>query len=142
MPEFATPIERMLETYAAAVAAKDSASFMRLYDPNVRVFDAWECWTYEGSAAWEAMVRSWFDSLGTESVRVTFDETRSSGGQELTILSTIVTYTGISAQGEVLRSIPNRLTWAIHQSNSGPRIIHEHTSAPIGFSEMKAILNR
>jgi hypothetical protein len=44
MPEFAISSQRMLENYASAVAAKDTASFMRLY---------------ESSAEWETTVRSW-----------------------------------------------------------------------------------
>jgi ketosteroid isomerase-like protein len=142
MQEVDFSIDRMLANYASAVAAKDTGSFMDLYDLNVRVFDAWECWSYEGAAAWGAAVQSWFDSLGTESVRVTFDETQSSGVRELVIASSIVTYTGMSAQGRELRSMQNRMTWAIRLSTPGPRIIHEHTSAPIGFDELKAILER
>jgi hypothetical protein len=34
-------IARFLDTYKSTVYAKDVESFMRLYDPNVRVFDAW-----------------------------------------------------------------------------------------------------
>jgi hypothetical protein len=80
--------------------------------------------------------------LGSETVRVTFDDTQSTTAQELAIVSSIITYTGVSAEGKPLRSLQNRITWAIHLSVPGPRIIHEHTSAPIGFSEMKAILSR
>ena len=135
------PIARMLETYAAAVAAKDAEAFMHLYDANVRVFDAWECFSYEGAPARQAVVRSWFDSLGEETVRVTFDETQVSQVQELALVSCIVTYTNASAQGQAQRSLQNRITWAM-RLDSNPRIIHEHTSAPIGFGAMKAILKR
>jgi ketosteroid isomerase-like protein len=142
MPEYNFSVGGILESYAKAVAAKDAASLMQLYDPKVRVFDAWECWSYEGASAWEAAVRGWFDSLGSETVRVTFDDTQSTAVQELAIVSSIVTYAGVSAEGKALRSMQNRITWAIHLSAPGPRIIHEHTSAPIAFSEMKAILTR
>ena len=52
MPEFDFLLDEMQRNYASAVAAKDRATLMQLYDPNVRVFDAWECWSYEGAAAW------------------------------------------------------------------------------------------
>ena len=142
MPQPPIAIDEMLRSYASAVAAKDAEALMRLYDPHVRVFDAWDNWIYEGAVAWQTVVRNWFDSLGEETVRVTFDDTQSSGGQELAIVSAIVTYAGLSAQGQVLRSLQNRITWAVRLSDPGPRIIHEHTSAPIGFSDMKAILKR
>jgi len=142
MPEIENSIARIMKSYASAAAAKDTAAFMRLYDPNVRVFDAWDCWSYEGAPAWHAAVKSWFDSLGNESVSVTFDEVRSSGGQELAIVSAIVTYANMSLQGEPLRSMQNRVTWAIRTSGPDPLIIHEHTSAPINMDQMKAILKR
>ena len=36
----------------------------------------------------------------------------------------------------------NRLTWALRVSGHVLRIAHEHTSAPIGFEDQKAILQR
>lgn len=142
MTESSGPIDRILEKYAAAAAAKDAEALMGLYDPNVRVFDTWERWSYEGAESWRTSVRNWFDSLGAEGVRVTFQETQISGVPELAIVSTIVTFTGISAAGQPLRSMQNRLTWAIRPTSSGLRIIHEHSSAPIDFNGMKAILQR
>src|SRR5438105_10264783 len=62
-------IARVLESYASAVFARDVEAFMRLYDPSVRVFDAWGVWSYEGSAAWQRAVEGWFTSLGAERVK-------------------------------------------------------------------------
>jgi hypothetical protein len=36
----------------------------------------------------------------------------------------------------------NRLSWVLRTSGHVLRIAHEHTSAPIGFEDMKAILKR
>jgi ketosteroid isomerase-like protein len=66
------PINRILESYESAVASKDVEAFMRLYDPGVRVFDAWGVWSYEGSAAWQRAIEGWFTSLGTERVKVRY----------------------------------------------------------------------
>ena len=144
MTEIEAAITRMLDEYAFAAAAKDHAAFMRLYDADVRVFDAWECWSYEGAHVWSAAVKGWFDSLGSETVRVTFDETRTSSGTGLVIVSSFVTYTAMSAEGlpQPLRSMQNRVTWAVRLSDRGPRIIHEHTAAPVRFAEMKPMLTR
>jgi ketosteroid isomerase-like protein len=133
---------RVLETYKTAVLAKDVEGLMRLYDPKVRIFDAWGVWSYEGAAKWQIAVESWFTSLGAEKVKVTFEEVQVSGGSDFAVLSAIVTYAGMSAQSEPLRAMQNRLTWVLKTSGHVLRIVHEHTSAPIGFEDMKAILQR
>ena len=133
---------RVLETYKSAVLAKDVEAFMRLYDPGVRVFDAWGVWSYEGAAAWQVAVEGWFTSLGTERVKVTFDDVQTSEGRDFVVISAIATYAGISAQGEPLRAMQNRITWALKTIGHVPRIVHEHTSAPLGFNDSKAILQR
>jgi len=135
-------IALVVETYKSAVYAKNVETFMHLYDPSVRVFDTWGVWSYEGSAAWQRAVEGWFTSLGTERVKVTFDEVQSSVGREFAIVSAIVTYAAVSAQGEQLRAMQNRLSWGLRTSGHVPRIIHEHTSAPVAFDDAKAILQR
>ena len=142
MPEVEKSVTRILETYKSAVYAKDVGAFIRLYDPRVRVFDTWGVWSYEGSASWQMAVEAWFTSLGTEKVKVKFEEVQTSGTSDLAIVSSIVTYAGLSAEGEQLRAMQNRLTWALKTSSHVLRIIHEHTSAPVGFEDAKAILLR
>ncbi len=135
-------ITGIIEAYKAAVYDKDLAAFMRLYDPQVRVFDAWGVWSYEGAASWQRAVEGWFKSLGSERVQVTFDEVAQSAAGEIAFMSAIVTYASVSAEGAQLRAMQNRLTWGIETGGAGMRIIHEHTSAPIGFDDQKAILCR
>ncbi|MGZ5034830.1 MAG: YybH family protein, partial [Usitatibacter sp.] len=126
-------IARVLGSYESAVYSKDVEAFMRLYDPSVRVFDAWGVWSYEGAAAWQRAIEGWFTSLGSEKVKVRFEDVRTSGGRELAMVSAIVTYAGLSAQGEPLRVMQNRITWVLRTTAHVLRIVHEHTSAPIGF---------
>jgi ketosteroid isomerase-like protein len=135
-------ITQVIESYKSAVHAKNVAALMRLYDPNVRVFDTWGVWSYEGAEAWQLAVEGWFTSLGTEKVGVSFDEVQASVGREFAVVSAIVTYAGVSAQGEPLRAMQNRLSWGLKTSGHVLRIIHEHTSAPVGFEDAKAILQR
>ncbi|MEO5698860.1 MAG: nuclear transport factor 2 family protein [Burkholderiaceae bacterium] len=142
MSEIERPIARILEIYKSAVLAKDVDAFVHLYDPKVRVFDAWGVWSYEGLAAWQTAVEGWFTSLREESVKVTFDDVHSSATQEVAIVSAIVTYAAVSPQGEPLRAMQNRMTWGLRTSGHVLRIVHEHTSAPIGFDDQKAILHR
>ena len=142
MEDLDKAVARVLASYKSAVLARDVEAFMRLYDPGVRVFDAWGVWSYEGSAAWQTAVEGWFTSLGTDTVRVTFDAVQSAPSRELTMASAMVTYAGVSAQGEPMRPMQNRLTWVLRTSGHVLRIIHEHSSAPIGFNDSKAILQR
>jgi ketosteroid isomerase-like protein len=135
-------LTRVRDRYAAAVYAKDAAALIQLYDPEVRIFDAWGHWSCEGADAWQRSVEGWFTSLGSERVKVGFEDLKTTTSRELSSLSAIVSYTGVSAQGETLRAMHNRLTWVLRTSGHVLRIVHEHTSAPIGFDDMKAILSR
>ncbi len=142
MSDTKNSMTQILEAYQAAVFDKDVDAFLRLYEEEVRVFDTWGVWSYEGIAAWRKMIEGWFASLGGERVRVKFEDVRITGGQELGVVSAIVTYAGISAEGEELRAMQNRLTWALKPSGSAWKIVHEHTSAPVGFKDSRAILQR
>lgn len=142
MSDLQNAIDRVFDTYRSAVHAKDVGAFLRVYDPNVRIFDAWGIWSYEGSAAWQVAVEAWFASLGTERVEVSFEDVQVSGESSFAAVSAIATYAGLSAQGEPLRAMQNRLTWVLKTSGQDLRVIHEHTSAPAGFEDMKAILQR
>lgn len=135
-------VRRVIGSYEAAVFSRDVEAFMRLYHPTVRVFDAWGVWLYEGAPSWQIAVEGWFASLGTERVKVSFAEVQIAGDQALGILSAIVTYAAESIRGEPLRSMQNRITWVLRESGHVFRIVHEHTSAPIGFEDSKAILAR
>ena len=135
-------IQRIIGSYKAAVFARDVEALMRLYQPTVRVFDTWGVWSYEGADAWRRAAEGWLGSLGTERVEVTFSQVHAIEGRELHIISAIVTYAGVSAAGERLRAMHNRITWCLRVSGHVLRIVHEHTSAPIGFSDAKAILER
>jgi len=115
---------------------------MHLYDPQVRVFDTWGVWSYEGVAAWRIAVEGWFSSLGTESVRVTFENVHVITAQGFAAMSAFATYAAVSAQGQEIRSMQNRISWVLKTSGHVLRIVHEHTSAPIAFEDSTAILQR
>lgn len=133
---------RSIETYKSAVLAKNADTFMHLYDPDVRVFDTWGVWSYEGAAAWRVAVEGWFSSLGAESVRVTFDDVKIIGEPDFAAMSAVVTYAGFSAQGQEVRALQNRISWVLKARGHVLRVVHEHTSAPVGFEDEKAILKR
>jgi ketosteroid isomerase-like protein len=142
MAEVEKLIDRVLDGYKQAVFDKNILAFIRLYDPKVRVFDAWGTWSYEGTEAWQLAVEAWFTSLGNERVRVTFEDVRSLGSPDLALATATVAYAAVAADGTQLRSMQNRMSWVLKTSGHVLRIVHEHTSAPIGFDDMKAILHK
>ena len=142
MSDMDKQIHRVMGAYQAAVLARDVEAFMRLYHPTARVFDAWGVWVYEDAASWQRAVEGWFTSLANDRVRVSFSEVHTTVEQALAMVNAIVTYAAESAQGEPLRSMENRITWVLRETGHVLRIVHEHTSAPIGFEDSKAILAR
>jgi len=141
MDELESSVAGLVEAYGAAVASKDVEAFMQLYDQGVRVFDAWDVWCYEGAAAWRQMVEQWFATLGSERVAVNVEQVRATGPAELAVVSAIVRYAGVSAEGQELRALWNRLTWVVRLNGGTPKIVHEHTSLPVGFAGKQAILH-
>ncbi len=142
MSDLESSVSRIQAAYAAAVHAKDAIAFVQLYEPDARVFDAWGVWQYRGAEDWQRCIEGWFNSLGTERVRVSFQDTVVHGTAEGAFVSAFVTYAGLSETGEQLRSLDNRITWGLRERGHALRICHEHTSAPIGFEDMKALLDR
>ena len=142
MSDVEKQVQRILETYRSAVLAKNVETFMHLYAPDVRVFDMWSTWSYDGATAWRVAVEGWFSSLASETCKVTFNDVQIFSDSGLVAMSAIVTYAGISAGGQELRSMQNRISWVLKISGHVLRIAHEHTSAPVGFEDTKAILTR
>jgi uncharacterized protein (TIGR02246 family) len=135
-------MKEILDAYAAAVRAKDVEAFLALYAEDVRTFDLWSVWTYDGKDAFRAMVEEWFGSPDTApQIAVEFDEVRTEEGDGVAALSAFTTFRGLDADGNEERSMNNRLTWILRRDGDGWKIVHEHTSAPAGEGG-KVILRR
>ena len=136
-------IQKLLETYKAAVSTKDVDAFVGLFDTNVRIFDMWGRWAYAGAGEWRGVVAQWFGSLGSERVAVEFDDLHTTVGDGIAAVNAFVTFKGLSAEGKELRAMNNRLTWVLRKRPEGSwKVVHEHTSAPIDFETSKAMLRR
>jgi len=135
-------IQKVLDTYKAAVYAKDVNAFLAIYDKNVYIFDMWEKWSYDGIDAWCEMVTGWFGSLGDELVKVEFNDMEITETKEMAIAHMIVTFRRLSSEGKELRSMQNRMTCVLKNIDGTWKIIHEHSSSPLGPSTLKAILNK
>jgi uncharacterized protein (TIGR02246 family) len=136
-------VEEMLNAYAAAVRTKDVDAFVGLYADDVRNFDLWAEWSYDGKDALRGMVAEWFGSLpDDEVVAVSFDDVRTQTGTDVSAVSAFTTFAAESPDGTELRSMNNRLTWVLRKEADGSwKIAHEHTSAPAG-DEGKVQLRR
>jgi len=135
-------IESLFETYKKSVFQKDVETFVSIFDQNVRVFDMWQRWSYDGLSDWREMVENWFGSLGENKDIVEFDDIQIQSTDEIAFASAFVKFTAVSEKGEELRYLENRLTWVIQKRENSWNIIHQHTSGPIDFQTMKVILQR
>jgi ketosteroid isomerase-like protein len=139
-------LELLLEAYESAIFEKDLESFLALFDDQVRVFDMWGQWSYDGLAAWGEMVKGWFSSLGADRDRLTLEEVEFFFGGDLATVTAFARFAAISPNGEELRFLYNRLTLVVRlKTGPGPgpgvwKIIHQHTSAPIDGETLRAIL--
>jgi uncharacterized protein (TIGR02246 family) len=135
-------IEALFETYKNSVYQKDVEAFTALFDEQVLVFDMWQLWTYEGLPAWRAMVNDWLTMLGTNRDVVIFSNIKIQASGDLATATAFVRFTAVSEKGKELRFLENRLTWIVQQKEGIWKIIHQHTSSPINFETMQAILQR
>lgn len=142
MNDVGEAVAKLRQKYIDAIANRNVKALTQLYDPKVRVFDAWGVWEYDGVEAWQIAVEGWLSSHPTDRLQVRFSDCVVLGNNDLATMTAIVSYAGLSPDGTELRSMQNRITWIVRTRAHNLRIIHEHTSAPIGFEDMKAILKR
>ena len=137
----ATPVTHALDVYAAAVYAKDVEGFTALYDDDIHVFDSWGQWQYQGIDQWRGMAAGWFGSLGDERVQVEFNDVQSAVGEDVAFGHAAVTFAGVSADGERLRAMTNRITVNLAKKNGVWKIAHEHSSLPIDLETGKGMFS-
>ena len=135
-------IESLLDAYKNAVFQKDQDAFAAIFDGNVRVFDMWDRWSYEGLAAWRDMAKGWFGGMGTDRDAVSFDDVRVQTADDMAVLTAIVRFTAVSEKGEELRFLEERLTWVAKRKDGVWKIVHQHTSSPVDPATMGAVLQR
>lgn len=133
-------LRRLLDSYRDAIAAKDARAFASIFADEVRVFDMWNVWSYDGIEPWRAMAADWFGSLGDERVAVTFDGVRSTMlGDDAACLSCFVVYAAIGPDGDTRRSLRNRLSWVLRRIDGRWQVVHEHSSAPLDIATGKLL---
>lgn len=136
-------IKQVIESYQVAVWEKNVHALLQVYASEVRVFDTWEAWTYEGDESWRQVIEKWFASLGDGCVKVKLSDVQiTSEPSSLALVTARVSYVGISAEGQELRAINERLTWVLRLEGSNWKIVHQHSSIPIGLHDSKAVFWR
>lgn len=133
------PVQSLLTDYDRALTEKNVDLLVDLYDEEVLMFDTWDQWTLSGKDAWRGMVRDWFGSLGSESVRADFEVVQQTASETLISFAGFVTYTALSAEGEKLRSNKERITWVLALQSTGWKIVHCHNSMPVDMRTGKSV---
>lgn len=134
------PVVKMIASYKEAILTKNIDSFCALYDADVHIFDMWGRWSMRGIDAWRTLAQGWFSSLGTERVIVEANNIESVITDEMAVGHAIFTYTAVSAKGEKLRTLDNRITVVLKRTGDLWKVIHEHTSIPIDHGSLKGNL--
>ena len=99
MKDIDDAIATLRQKYAAAVAARNVAGLMQLYDPKVRVFDAWGVWDYSGVESWQIAVEGWLSSSPSDKFVVNFSDCRVAGDMGFATMTAIVHYAAASPDG-------------------------------------------
>lgn len=134
-------IHSFISRYESLVFEKDVDGVVSLYSDDVSVFETWGAWAYDGITSWRQSIHQWLTSLGDEKVRVSLTQVSLRGTSDLASVSALGLYSAISPSGKTMRSMQNRITWALSKIDGSWKIIHEHTSVPVDFSTFKAILD-
>jgi ketosteroid isomerase-like protein len=135
-------LDDLFDTYRLSVLNKDVDGLMSIYSRDFVAFDMWGAWSHVGYGPWLELNREWLESLGSERVVVKFDDVAIIHGEDVSAAHATLTYTALSEQDEILRSMENRLTWIVKRTDGHWKIVHQHTSTPVEPDTLKAKLRR
>jgi ketosteroid isomerase-like protein len=125
-------IAAFIETFKNTAFAKDVSGFLALYDDDTRIFDLWKKWSYRGVSAWKTAVLEWFNHTGENRDAISLDDVVIQGSDDFCVVTAFITFSCVDAEGAVLRAMHERLTWALAKKGNGWKILHQHSSAPVG----------
>jgi uncharacterized protein (TIGR02246 family) len=141
MPLESNPVTTILENYTSAVLAKDVDAFLDLYADDTLVFDSWGSWEYAGVDAWRPMVQMWFDSLGDKLCEARFTEVVATVRDDVAFAHAAVRYAEVTADGEQVDAMMNRITMGLEKRQGQWKIAHEHTSMPLDMESATGIFD-
>lgn len=141
MPLESNPVTTMFENYTSRVLSKDVEGFLELYADDTLVFDCWGLWELAGVDAWRPMVTMWFESLGDKLCEARFTEVVATVRDDVAFAHAAVRYDEVTADGEQVDSMMNRITVALEKRDGEWKITHEHTSMPLDMQSAKGIFD-
>lgn len=133
-------IEDFFKIYQTSAWQKDPMAMINLYDEQAIIFDMWDQGYEVNPLAWNKTIKDWLGSLDEEKVKVDFDMVSIHQSDNIGFASALIGFQAISSEGAILRSMRNRITLGFTKSDYGWKVIHQHTSAPISFEGLTAIL--
>lgn len=122
-------ITSFLDTWVAALRAKDVEAYAACYTDDARVFDGMNPPQHAGIDAWRGMIATWFTEIGTESDLLFRD-------RQITIDADLAVMTAFAGYKHRPEGEPEAITMWCRQTNilrripDGWRICHEHSSVP------------
>jgi len=141
MPLESNPVTTLFENYTSRVLSKDVEGFLELYAHDTLVFDAWGFWELAGVDAWRPMVTMWFESLGDKLCEARFTEVVATVRDDVAFAHAAVRYAEVTADGEQVDSMMNRITVTLEKRDGEWKITHEHTSMPLDMQSAKGIFD-
>jgi ketosteroid isomerase-like protein len=102
-------IKEFFTIYREAVWNKDAKAMTELYDKEAVIFDTWDQGYVESSSEWNKIIEDWFNSLGDEKVKVDFEMENIHQSDNVGFASAVIQFRAISGDGNVLRSMKNRI---------------------------------
>jgi ketosteroid isomerase-like protein len=127
--------------YQDAAWNKDTAAMISLYDEEIEIFDMWEQGYITDAAAWKNVIIDWLGSLAEEKVKVSFERVIIHQSAAVGFASALIQFQAMSKEGVVVRSMKNRITLGFTLRETGWKVFHQHTSAPISGDGLTAILD-
>lgn len=125
-------ITGVLDAYVDAVWHKDADAMLELYAPDFRGFDMWGDWVQEQGAL-RRSVADWFGGLAAdEKVKVGLSDVRVTEGGNLAVIEAFVRFAATAPDDSEIRAMDNRFTWVLRKDAGDWRILHHHSSVPLG----------
>ena len=134
-------IKDFFTIYQTAARNKDTKAMINMYHEQAMIFDMWELGYQSDAAAWAKMIENWLGSLGDEKVKVEFEMINIHQSGDTGFASALIGFQAISMEGTVVRSMKNRITLGFVKREEGWKVVHQHTSAPIRFIGLTAVLD-
>jgi uncharacterized protein (TIGR02246 family) len=130
-----TGVKDVFDRYVAAVNASDVDALLALYADDVHVFDMMEPFERHGNDASRELLQAW---LGDESVtqECVIEDLHIIENGDLAAARAAVRY-GMTMADGTRHSMWNRATWTLQRVNGHWKIVTEHTSVPLGETDMQ-----